>query len=252
MIARLAIAVLCLFAVGAILILLIHRIGRSGSARVNSDWIKYGVFLGVVIAFLASAFIGRPVFCLLLGVLVAAVGAELWSNFKGHSGHGTFAAGCITAIIAVGLAHLLFFRSEEWFASCAFVLLLVFVTDSYAQLIGRLAGRHRLCPRISPNKTVEGFLGGVVMAVVSALIFSFILPRITLNQIVVLGIVTALSATAGDLIFSAVKRKIGVKDFSGFIPGHGGVLDRIDSLIFASPVFFWAKTVLDHMPGGAS
>jgi len=184
MIAKLAIAVLCLFAVGAILILLIHRIGRSGSARVNSDWIKYGVFLGVVIAFLASAFIGRPVFCLLLGVLVAAVGAELWSNFKGHSGHGTFAAGCITAIIAVGLAHLLFFRSEEWFASCAFVLLLVFVTDSYAQLIGRLAGRHRLCPRISPNKTVEGFLGGVVMAVVSALIFSFILPRITLNQIV--------------------------------------------------------------------
>jgi len=252
MIAKVAITTAGLFALGAGLIRLIHRVRHSDSTQMKDDWIKYGIFLGIVGLFLVSVFIGPTAFCCLLVGLIAAAGYEIWSNFKNRSRHSLLAASMFTTLIMVSLAHLLFFRKDEWPAWCAFFLLLVFVTDSYAQLIGRLTGRHHLCPRISPNKTVEGFLGSIVMAIASAVMFSFILPRISAVGIIAMGLITALSATAGDLVFSAVKRKIGIKDFSGFLPGHGGILDRFDSLIVAAPVFFWGRIIVDHLSGGAS
>jgi len=252
MIINIIITVLGLFVIGAGLILSIHRVRGSNAEQVKTDWIKYGMFFRIVAVFLISVFIGPVVFGCLLGGLVAMAGYEIRKNLKDHYQHTTLAIGTITIIIAVSLAHLLLLTGREWSAWCAFFLMLVFVADSYAELIGRLGGKHHLCPRISPHKTVEGFIGSVIAAAMSAMIFSFMLPHTSTLRIIVLGIMTALSAAAGDLIFSSIKRKIGIKDFSNLLPGHGGILDRFDSLIVAAPVFFWGRVIMDHIPGGVS
>lgn len=110
------------------------------------------------------------------------------------------------------------------------------VTDTFAYFTGMAFGKHKLAPKISPKKTIEGAIGGVVASVVAAFIFSYILERFfapsvnTLTLCVVAPFVSIVSQM-GDLILSAVKRKYGVKDYGIIFPGHGGVLDRFDSVI---------------------
>ncbi len=121
---------------------------------------------------------------------------------------------------------------------------MVALTDSFAQLWGRLLGRRRLCPRLSPGKTWAGFLGGLISASVGALLFGFLLAESPSSLLVVAGALVALTATAGDLLFSAVKRWLRIKDFSTLLPQHGGLLDRFDSLIVTAPVFFWISRTM--------
>lgn len=121
---------------------------------------------------------------------------------------------------------------------------LTWANDTTAYLVGRVWGRRRLAPRISPNKTWEGTVGGWILCVVAALIWAGLLGLSSL-QLMLLGAVAAPVATAGDLVVSVLKRRAGVKDTSGLIPGHGGALDRIDSLLFTVPlVYYWSIGVL--------
>ena len=102
---------------------------------------------------------------------------------------------------------------------------------------GKLFGRHRIAPAVSPNKTWEGFLGGVATATLIGTGLWWVTP-FTPWQAALMSLVIALMGFAGGLTMSAIKRDRGVKDFGTLIAGHGGVLDRIDSLCFAAPVFF--------------
>jgi len=133
--------------------------------------------------------------------------------------------------------------SPVWFGTFAFVFLLVGITDSYSQLWGKLAGKHKMCPHLSPHKTWEGLLGGILSALTAAGLFSFLIPELKYPQVLELGLIIALTATSGDLFFSLIKRRLSIKDFSGIIPGHGGVLDRFDSLIITAPVFYWCENL---------
>jgi phosphatidate cytidylyltransferase len=126
----------------------------------------------------------------------------------------------------------------------AFVVLVTAATDSFAELLGRLVGRRKLCPRLSPQKTVAGLWGGLGMAVLVALLLGFLLPGAHGLRLGLVGLATALGAVAGDLLFSAIKRAVGVKDFSGLLPAHGGVLDRFDSLVLAAPAFQISRALL--------
>ena len=100
-------------------------------------------------------------------------------------------------------------------------------------------GRRPLCPRISPKKTVEGAVGGIIATVVLALAGSpWIWPKLPWGRAVVAGLVLAVVGIAGDLCESAVKRAASAKDSGGIIPGHGGVLDRLDSLMFTGPMLY--------------
>ena len=120
-----------------------------------------------------------------------------------------------------------------------YILLIAIFTDTYALISGSLVGKHKLCPNISPNKTVEGAIGGTLMGAFVGTCFymTVINGNASLIFVILITIVLSLIGQAGDLIFSCMKRHYHKKDFSNLIPGHGGLLDRVDSLIFVSLAF---------------
>ncbi|MFZ1946356.1 MAG: phosphatidate cytidylyltransferase [bacterium] len=120
-----------------------------------------------------------------------------------------------------------------------FVLVITWAYDSVAYLVGSLVGRHKLLPRVSPSKTVEGTAGGLVGAVVAGLASqATFAPFFGRVEAAILGLALGVIAQAGDLVESMMKRAMGAKDSSNMIPGHGGFLDRFDSLLFAGPAFY--------------
>ena len=149
------------------------------------------------------------------------------------------------AWISLGLAHFILLRRLDVDGEDAIlaVLLTVFATDTIAYLGGRLAGRHRMTPVMSPGKTWEGFVTGAVAGV---LVSFFALYDTAYDgwRSFVVGAAIVLAATVGDLFESLVKRDLGAKDTGRILLGHGGVLDRIDSLLFAGPVAYYVFLAL--------
>ena len=124
----------------------------------------------------------------------------------------------------------------------ASVFILIWCNDTFAYIFGSSFGKHKLFPRISPNKTWEGFVGGVVSTFIASAAFHFFLPYMPFVGWLGLALVVLIFGTLGDLFESAVKRSLHMKDSGKFMPGHGGILDRIDSLLFALPMaYFYLK-----------
>lgn len=140
-------------------------------------------------------------------------------------------------------------------AGPALLLYLVFLTEinDIAQFCwGKLLGKHKIVPTISPNKTWEGFIGGLFTTVCLSIAFSF-LSKLTIIFSIYSGLLIGASGFIGDVVMSALKRDIGVKDASNLIPGHGGIIDRIDSLIYTAPLFFHLVSYFfHHAPVGCS
>lgn len=125
-----------------------------------------------------------------------------------------------------------------------FCLGVPWIADSAAYFAGSALGKHKLCPEISPNKTVEGAVGGILGGTLSALliggIFNLIYGEVTVyyGVLVLIGFLNSIVSIFGDLTFSVIKRSCKIKDFGSIMPGHGGLLDRFDSVIFCIPVVF--------------
>jgi phosphatidate cytidylyltransferase len=150
------------------------------------------------------------------------------------------------AWIALGLGHLLLLRDfpEHGRLAVFTVLLAVFADDTAAYLIGRLLGRHKLAPSLSPGKTWEGFVAGTLAAIAVAFFALYEQDFLTIPESIALGAAVALAGAAGDLFESALKRDLQVKDSGQLLGGHGGMLDRIDSLLFASVAAFYVVIAL--------
>ena len=118
------------------------------------------------------------------------------------------------------------------------VFILVWVNDTFAYLIGKNFGKRKLLERISPNKTVEGFIGGMVFTFVGGYVLSLFFTKMPMVNWLAFSAIVSTFGVLGDLIESMFKRQGNVKDSSNFIPGHGGFLDRLDSVIFAAPFIF--------------
>lgn len=119
-----------------------------------------------------------------------------------------------------------------------YICLACFMCDTGAYFVGVAIGKHKMIPAVSPNKTWEGSIGGYVTGLVVSLVYGlFVLKGLPTMLIVIGSIVLPLVAQVGDLSFSSIKRRFAIKDFSNLIPGHGGILDRIDSLVFCLMVF---------------
>lgn len=119
--------------------------------------------------------------------------------------------------------------------------ILAYMADTGAYFVGSAWGRHKLAPNISPKKSVEGLIGGVVTTVLGMLLYCWIMDtafnaNVNYLYAITYGIIGALGGTFGDLSFSAIKRQAGIKDYGNLIPGHGGVLDRFDSVIITAPL----------------
>ena len=103
---------------------------------------------------------------------------------------------------------------------------------------GKLLGRHKIAPLVSPNKTAEGLLGGVITTLLLALPLAQVLTPLTRIEAVIAGLIIGIGGFIGDNIISAIKRDLGIRESGKLLPGHGGVLDRVDSLICTAPLFF--------------
>ena len=119
---------------------------------------------------------------------------------------------------------------------CIYIFIIAFITDTYAYIGGRLVGRHKLCD-ISPNKTVEGSIIGVVMGTVVGTVYYLNVVGSELVFVLLMSLSLSIMGEVGDLMFSSIKRYFNKKDYSNIIPGHGGILDRFDSVIFIALLF---------------
>jgi len=125
--------------------------------------------------------------------------------------------------------------------------LLIWVNDSFAYLIGKNFGKQKLFEKISPKKTVEGFLGGLFFACVSSYFIAKYSNTLNFSQWLILGIIISVFGTIGDLIESKFKRQAEVKDSGIIMPGHGGLMDRLDSIIFAAPFIYLFLRILRYV-----
>ncbi len=196
-------------------------------------WFVHTAWYGMFIVFI-------PVYAfLLLPMRMIAIG-DTTGFLKAI---GTLHWGLMTTVFSIShLAFLLALPPEGNVAGGAgLILFLVILTQSndVSQFLwGKSFGKRKIVPTVSPNKTWAGFLGGVFNTVVLALLLSGLLTPMLLHHAAAAGVLIAVSGFFGDTVISAVKRDIGVKDSGDLLPGHGGILDRVDSLTYTAPLFF--------------
>lgn len=141
--------------------------------------------------------------------------------------------------------HLSFIReTASGLNSIIFIVVVTELNDVFQYLMGKFFGKHKITPQISPNKTLEGFIGGVFLTVLLSTILGFFLLETDILINTILGILLGVSGFCGDVFMSYLKRKAHIKDTGTLLPGHGGLLDRMDSLIFNAPLFFWIFSLL--------
>lgn len=148
-----------------------------------------------------------------------------------------------TLYVAIGFYYLIETR-HFGLEFVVYALIVIWTTDTGAYFVGRKFGKRKLWPDISPNKTIEGSIGGIVFAIIFACLFQYFVP-VTSSYIVLIGvtILASIVGQLGDLVESALKRHYDVKDSGNLLPGHGGILDRFDSLLFVLPLLHFLHFV---------
>lgn len=229
---------LLLIAVGSIALLELYRL----SFQSQLNYVLVGVGLTVFVLTIARSHVSLPLPALLLGGAFTLV---LTAMIVGTSSTYRWKNLLLTlfGILYVGIPLSTVVSARSLPSGAFLVLFLAVVTwasDSSAYYAGTLWGKHPLMPSISPKKTYEGLLGGLAGAVAAALLAQlWFASELSWTDAVALGILLTLTGLAGDLFESAIKRRAGVKDSGGILPGHGGMLDRIDSLLFTAPTFYY-------------
>ena len=174
--------------------------------------------------------------------LFATVVACLLYLFKIEVRKPEDAMATITGIVYVGFFfyHLAAIGMLDGYSIFVWmVMITAFVTDTCAYFSGVFFGKHKMTPVISPKKTWEGAVGGVIGTIIVSGIFGFVFMRPLLVDCMVIGLLGAVISMFGDLTASIFKRKMGIKDYGSLIPGHGGILDRFDSVLFTAPVIYY-------------
>ena len=207
-------------------------------------WLELAAYIGAVGYYAALGFLD-PEF--LLPILAAAcllilfLYVIMYPTFKSLEAAG-YIFGILYLAVMLGFMYMIRIRFkgniEVWL-----IFLGSWGADTCAYCVGRLLGRHKMAPVLSPKKSIEGAVGGVAGAALLGLIYALIFKQPT-GIYMLISAVTAVVSMFGDLAASAVKREANIKDFSHLIPGHGGILDRFDSVIFAAPTVYFACLLL--------
>lgn len=229
MILTIYILILGYFSLGAISFYFISRNKEQSEAR--KSWVKLISYF-IIINLLFFSITINTLYFRLLAIIIIAVGfGELVSLFwrSGYSRIGFF---LLSTSLFVILSYGFYMFSGMDMGVILFSFLILSIFDGFSQITGQLWGRRKLCPSVSPGKTVEGLIGGAVVAILSSILAEGLID-IHRPKAMWLGAGVVLFAFIGDFLSSCYKRRYGVKDYSNIIPGHGGFLDRFDSLICA-------------------
>jgi len=205
------------------------------------------IFLGAALLYAAYRSAFQLIFAVLVCNLIAAAGVMIIRyEKKPKAVERMFRQVAGMIYIPLFLACLILIRNSPNGAAWIFLILcLAFAGDTTAFYVGTYFGWHKLCPAVSPKKTVEGALGGLAGSLLAAsLTKAFLIPSLSWISAIPFFLFAASAGQAGDLFESAIKRSAGVKDSGGLLPGHGGILDRIDGLLFVAPLTYLYKVYL--------
>ncbi|MBP1665057.1 MAG: phosphatidate cytidylyltransferase [Bacteroidetes bacterium] len=224
-----------------------HKLTNSAETQVNKVVAIVGAVLLFTCSFIyASGKYQYPIFSFYGFYILAVLIAELYR--KKHNpvnNWAYFIFGQIFIALPFSLLSFILYISDYQPIILLAVFISIWVNDTGAYVTGMLLGKHKLFERISPKKTWEGFIGGAVFALLSGYIFSLLIPELSLIQWLIFSEIVVIFGTFGDLSESLLKRTEQVKDSGNIIPGHGGLLDRFDSMLMAAPVIFiWLSFIL--------
>ena len=175
-----------------------------------------------------------------------AVAVSLIYGWKINERGAYDAAATLTALVYIPFFtyHIVLIDMTGYKLFIWIVVIAAFGSDIFAYFTGYFLGKHKMAPNLSPKKTVEGAIGGLAGSSLFSFLFGFIFMRDMALVCLVLGLVGGAAGMAGDLTASAFKRKMGIKDYGNLIPGHGGIMDRFDSVIFVAPVVYYVICAL--------
>ena len=217
---------------------LLHTTGLVKNIRIN----VYSALMAALTV--VWSYFGCSYAYFLLGLL--AYGALLFAELLLSSGKTpvaqigyAFLSGLVIPLLLGSLLRIRLWNNGQLLLLIPLVM--AYCSDTGAYFIGVCFGKHKMCPNISPKKSWEGFAGGIVVAILGMMLYAFILTKTTNLQVnyyraFLYGLVGSLGSVFGDLTMSVIKRQVGIKDYGKLIPGHGGILDRFDSVLITAPL----------------
>lgn len=216
--------------------------GKSNGGKPGFEYLLFGILIYLIVGLSALGYIDIRNTAIIFLIFIIQISIELfrkdnpqWSNIA------ISLTGYIYVSIPFGLMNSFFYTGAidtPRIGILIGVFVLIWTSDIFAYLTGSMFGKHKLFERISPKKTWEGTFGGLVFALVAAYIISLFVNQLSMIEWMILAVILVISGTIGDLAESLLKRNAGIKDSGTLFPGHGGVLDRFDAILFASPVVF--------------
>jgi len=216
--------------------------GNNNGRKQNVPYYLFGILFYIIIGLIGLGYLDIRFAYFLLLMLPLTIVFELFRKTDASWLRiGSYFTGFIFVAIPFGLMNALFIiPGFEGFSTAILIglFVLVWTSDVFAYLTGSMFGKHRLFERISPKKSWEGSIGGFIFALIAAYILSLFYTQIGIVNWLILAVIIVVTGTLGDLCASLLKRLAGVKDTGTFFPGHGGVLDRFDATIFATPFVF--------------
>ncbi|MBR4029898.1 MAG: phosphatidate cytidylyltransferase [Clostridia bacterium] len=225
-------------AVGIVSLYALHEMYSAIGIRKN--FLLYIAGMVLSIAFLCLGNITSVLFPSVIVLLTI-----LLSNHKSISISDVSVALFMVLYIVYTMSHITLTRELEFGNIYIYVIFIgAFATDTFAYFTGVTIGKHKLCPEISPKKTIEGAVGGIVGVIICFLCIGLVVEHFSLANVnyyllILLGLLCGVFSELGDLAASIIKRQINIKDYGKILPGHGGIMDRLDSIIFIAPIVYY-------------
>ena len=210
-------------------------------AKATPEYYIFGTLIYTIIGLSGLGIIDVRFSALIIVILFVQIAIELYRKTPQWKNITTLITGYVYVAVPFGLMNSFYYTGAIDVAQPGILIamfILIWTSDVFAYLTGSMFGKHKLMERISPKKTWEGSIGGLVFAIIAAYIISIYVTQLSTIEWMLLSVVAVISGALGDLVESLLKRNAGIKDSGTIFPGHGGVLDRFDAVLFATPMIF--------------